>query len=575
MRTALQLCLALGLSASAAPFRLTVLNPECCAGGAGLCVVMQTPEGRTYLYDTANGEPSGVELRNNGREIVVPWLLAHGIKSIDGLVISHGHNDHVGGLHWMYGNYPFRFLWDNGYILAGTAPRNYTTEMGCYHKIRDEWAAAHPDRYRAVQQGDLLDFGCPDLKVEVVWPPKGFVPILENDQRMKGDGPEHHLENANAIALQLTYRKIKFFIVGDIQEDYLKTFMVKSIPPEKWRSDICLMLSHGIHASEVDARLIRPKVAIAGIGDLPWMFDPYAKDKRCYEAVGANVYVSNRTGDITVETDGETFSVTTNPCALVRTREWAQMPGDVTLDGWVKNLERYSRSRVARRWCEAETMERYARAETDVKVYLANGDAAALARARTVQSGGVSDWLQVPPRALPPFLGRPVLESDVTDAWLRLNFALLRATGENRYVQAIDAVCRALRTQEVAPETLALLRTCVLTLGQQTVFFNLYTDFSTGRLNVSAPWRFMPEISVKTDYPTGGRVTLALRHPAKDLRGAIPLKFMVPADRPVWKVTGLEHVKHTAKVDADGYLAVSAAWPTDVTFTVEFQPASK
>lgn len=557
--------------AATAPFRLTVLNPECCAGGAGLCVVMQTPEGRTYLYDTANGEPTGVELRNNGREIVVPWLRAHGIEVLDGLVISHGHNDHTGGLHWMYGNYPFNFLWDNGYILAGTDPRNYTSEMGAYHKIRDEWAAAHPDRYRAVQQGDLLDFGCSDLKVEVVWPPKGFVPMLENDRRMKGDGPEHHLENANAIALQLTYGKIRFFIVGDIQEDYMKAFMVKSIPPEKWRSDICLMVSHGIHASDVDARLIRPKVAIAGIGDLPWMYGPYAQDRRCYGAVGASVYVSNRTGDITVETDGETFNVMTNPCSLVRTREWAQMPGDVTLDGWAKKLEKYSRIRVARRWCEAETAERYQRAETDVKVYLANGDPAALARARDIQVRFASDWLQVPARSLPPFLKRPVLESDVTDAWLRLNLALLRATGENRYAQALDAVCRALRTQEAAPETLATLRTCALTLGQQAVFFNVYTDFSTSRLNVSAPWRFMPEIALKTDYPEGGRVEVELRHSTADLRGAIPLKFMVPSDRPNWRIQGLESVEYAAKIGADGYLTVSAAWPVRTRFAVVFE----
>ena len=34
-------------------FEMTVINPEVVSGGAGLCVIMRTPAGRTYLFDAA------------------------------------------------------------------------------------------------------------------------------------------------------------------------------------------------------------------------------------------------------------------------------------------------------------------------------------------------------------------------------------------------------------------------------------------------------------------------------------------------------------------------------------------
>ncbi|MDO4366121.1 MAG: hypothetical protein Q4D70_04955, partial [bacterium] len=35
---------------------ITLLNPDCTGGGAGLCAVLRTPSGKTYLFDTANGQ---------------------------------------------------------------------------------------------------------------------------------------------------------------------------------------------------------------------------------------------------------------------------------------------------------------------------------------------------------------------------------------------------------------------------------------------------------------------------------------------------------------------------------------
>jgi len=62
--------------------------------GQGLAVVVRTPR-HTLLYDAGPAFEEGFDA---GRSIVVPYLLAQGVRRIDRLVLSHDHNDHAGGI---------------------------------------------------------------------------------------------------------------------------------------------------------------------------------------------------------------------------------------------------------------------------------------------------------------------------------------------------------------------------------------------------------------------------------------------------------------------------------------------
>src|SRR5687768_14928094 len=107
-------------------FILTVLNVRDVQRGNGLAVVLQTPGGKTYLYDTGNGYPSKDRPGawegdyNCGRDDIVPFLKERGIASLDGVFISHAHYDHFGGLLWLAENFPVARLFDCGYEYAGT-----------------------------------------------------------------------------------------------------------------------------------------------------------------------------------------------------------------------------------------------------------------------------------------------------------------------------------------------------------------------------------------------------------------------------------------------------------------------
>jgi competence protein ComEC len=82
-------------------FTLTTLDV-----GQGLAVVVQT---RTHalLYDTGPKFQSG---RDTGELVVLPYLHAQGIRQLDVLMISHGDDDHAGGMHSVLTGLPVKQL---------------------------------------------------------------------------------------------------------------------------------------------------------------------------------------------------------------------------------------------------------------------------------------------------------------------------------------------------------------------------------------------------------------------------------------------------------------------------------
>jgi competence protein ComEC len=69
--------------------RMTLLDV-----GQGLATVVQTQR-HTLIYDAG---PRFSEAFDTGAAVVIPFLRSQGIRSIDTLVVSHGDNDHIGGV---------------------------------------------------------------------------------------------------------------------------------------------------------------------------------------------------------------------------------------------------------------------------------------------------------------------------------------------------------------------------------------------------------------------------------------------------------------------------------------------
>ncbi|MCR9104763.1 MAG: DNA internalization-related competence protein ComEC/Rec2 [Gammaproteobacteria bacterium] len=94
--------------------QLTVLDV-----GQGTSVVLRA-QGKTLVYDTGGGDPVG---RNAASEVLIPYLKAEGVQSIDTLVISHGDLDHSAGLQTLLSQFTVQRLRYGTGVATGTGGR--------------------------------------------------------------------------------------------------------------------------------------------------------------------------------------------------------------------------------------------------------------------------------------------------------------------------------------------------------------------------------------------------------------------------------------------------------------------
>jgi competence protein ComEC len=291
-------------------FTLTVLEIPDIQRGAGLAIVMQTPAGRTFLYDTGSAYPARVASDgweanfNAGRDLIEPFLKKQGVKQLDGVMISHAHYDHFGGLIWLKDHFQITKLIDSGYVFPGTADGNYTGELGEYNKLRDEFKKR--GAYLQANTSDPLDLD-PALKVEVIAPPRSYFIEPHPESRPKNDPPAHYLVNSNSLGIRIQYDDIIFYLPGDIQSEDINQSLLTSVDHAKLKCHVLIAPGHGIHCTKEFAEATRPEVSIASV------FPRYArglKSTPMLKAVGAKTYVTGLNGSVQVVCDGKSYHVT-------------------------------------------------------------------------------------------------------------------------------------------------------------------------------------------------------------------------------------------------------------------------
>lgn len=292
-------------------FTMTVFEIPDIQRGAGLAIVMQTPSGKTLMYDTGSAYPEKLSSdgwqanKNAGRDIVVPFLKAQKVDKVDAVLISHAHFDHFGGLMWMADHFPITRLIDSGYVFPGQADDNFTGELGAYSKIRNTFKQR--GAYQEAHTGEMLDLD-PDLKVEVLAPPKIFFGEPHPESRPKADPPAHYLVNSNSLGVRIQYGDIVFYLPGDIQSEDINQSLLKSVDLAKLKCHVLIAPGHGIHCTKEFAEATKPEVSIASV------FPRYARglmSTPMFKAVGAKTYVTGLNGTVQVVCDGKSYQVTT------------------------------------------------------------------------------------------------------------------------------------------------------------------------------------------------------------------------------------------------------------------------
>jgi competence protein ComEC len=222
-----------------------------CGQGDSLFLVL--PDQSTMLVDasgsrnrsTSEGAFQG-RLWDPGEDIVSPYLWSRGVKRIDIVVLSHPHEDHLGGLFAVVRNFQIGEFWHaaNSATPAYSALLERVRQKGVTERT---WAA-----------GDELERG--GAIIRALWPARSW--------RRSGLP-----SNDDSLVLRLSYHGASVLLPGDISTKVEQELLASG---EALESQVLKVAHHGSNSStslEFLARLV-PRVAIitggaGGFGNLP------------------------------------------------------------------------------------------------------------------------------------------------------------------------------------------------------------------------------------------------------------------------------------------------------------------
>jgi competence protein ComEC len=222
-----------------------------CGQGDALFVVL--PDKTTMLVDasgsrnrsTSEGAFQGRRW-DPGEDIVSPYLWRRGIKKIDMVVLSHPHEDHLGGLPAVVRNFRIGEFW-HGPNSAEPA------FLGLLEMVREKKILE-----RTLGAGDELERGGASLRT--LWPVR---------LRRPPDLPS----NDDSLVLRLSYHGASLLLPGDISKNVERELAASGEPLE---SQVLKVAHHGSNSSTTAEFLARvnPRLAIitggsGGFGNLP------------------------------------------------------------------------------------------------------------------------------------------------------------------------------------------------------------------------------------------------------------------------------------------------------------------
>lgn len=213
------------------------------------------------------------------RDRLEKLLKERNISTIDKLIITHPHADHIGGAYVVFKNVNVKDVYDNG---DTTTSKTYQTYL---KNIKQKNIA-----YHQLKAGDTVDFG-DGVSFKVFSPTEK---MIKNDDDL----------NNNSIVGQLRYKDFTMLFTGDSEREAEQN-MVKSYGNEL-QSDVLKSPHHGSRTSSSDDYLktVKAKDVIISLAADNEYGHPHKQTLDRYKKYNMNVYRTDQDGTITITTDG-------------------------------------------------------------------------------------------------------------------------------------------------------------------------------------------------------------------------------------------------------------------------------
>jgi competence protein ComEC len=248
--------------------------------GQSESTLIQFPHGETMLIDGGGFYDSSFDI---GEMVVAPLLWKKKIRTIDYLVLSHPHPDHLNGLISIAKIFKAKEFWTNG--------EEVTT--GTFKKL--EQIIEEKGIKKLIINRELPNREINGVLLEFLHPPKpSLYDINSND---------HTIINDHSLVIRLTYESISMLFTGDISREAERE-IITTAPDLK-----CTILKVPHHGSTTSSSVaflkkVQPQIAIFSLGFQNIFNFPSKKVIERYQDMGSHIFRTDRDGAISIETDG-------------------------------------------------------------------------------------------------------------------------------------------------------------------------------------------------------------------------------------------------------------------------------
>lgn len=242
--------------------------------GQGDSLLLRSPDGKVILIDAGDGHVD-----------VSQQLLSRGVDHLDLVVVSHAHDDHLGGMEAVIRAFPVGVFMDSGVPHTSQV---YTNLMAAVESLGLA--------YQPAEAGQHIRFGS-EASIDVLWPAK-----------IKLHGTRSDL-NANSVVLRVEHGDDCMLLTGDSEEETEVRVEMRGLQP----CGVLKVAHHGSNYSSTDHFLgkAKPGIALISVGEHNRYNHPGEDTLRRLTARDIRVYRTDLDGALRVVSSGHGMQVLT------------------------------------------------------------------------------------------------------------------------------------------------------------------------------------------------------------------------------------------------------------------------
>lgn len=246
--------------------------------GSGDAIVIRAPGGETALVDAGPSSLSGTDA---GERVVLPYLARNGVRTLHAVVLTHPHEDHVGGMASVVVGVDVNMVIDTG------APHGSPGYVKLLETIDKKDIP-----YHIARRGDEIRLG--EVSLRVLNPPTYR---------------EGASLNNRSIVLKAQYGNTSFLLTGDAELE-AELDMARNCPGLE--SNVLKVGHHGAATSTSEQFLaaVNPEIAIISVGRNSFGH-PSKQTLDRLQRHGVRIYRTDKSGGITIRSDGESLRIST------------------------------------------------------------------------------------------------------------------------------------------------------------------------------------------------------------------------------------------------------------------------